>query len=357
MKLTTTLALAILDIDHFAEVNARHGPAAGDAVLVEVAARLRAVAGPAAPVFRVGGEEFAWILPGLDSAAALAAGARARRAIGAARFPGVGDVTLSGGVADISQAGRPTELLRLAEGALSWAKTHGRDLLLAYDPEVVAALSPAEWAERLERDATLVSIEALARTVDAKDRTTREHSDRVAEAAEALAIALGWPAWRARLLAQAARVHDVGKVGVPDEILTKAGALTEREMARMRVHAERGAEIVAGVLTPEQALWIRHHHERWDGRGYPDGLVAEAIPEGARIIAVVDALDTMLSDRPYRAARTPEGAMAELLDVAGSQLWPEGVAAAAALRAGGARRPPTQGTRRPGGDASDSVQG
>jgi diguanylate cyclase (GGDEF)-like protein len=330
------LSLAVFDIDRFAEVNARHGYRAGDAVLREVANRLRSIAGESAEIARIGGEEFAWILPGLDTAAALQVGRRVRTAVLGTPFEDVGELTISGGVAEIGQATRPTELLRLAEGALSWAKTHGRDLVLAYDPEVVAAFSPAEYAERLEREKTLGSIESLARTVDAKDRSTSEHSNRVAEKAEALARMLGWTTERARLLGQAARVHDVGKIAVPDEILTKPAVLDEREFERMKTHAPRGAEIVSTVLNDEQVAWVRHHHERWDGSGYPDGLAGPAIPEGARIISIVDAVDVMRSDRPYSAQRPLHDALDECLRCAGTQFWPDGVEGLVALCNGGA---------------------
>ncbi|MEW6581648.1 MAG: HD domain-containing phosphohydrolase [Actinomycetota bacterium] len=319
------LALAVFDIDRFADVNARVGHREGDAVLVEIADRLRALAGDPDDLARIGGEEFAWILPGLDVDGALQIAGRVREAVSGTPFGIAGEITVSGGVADIGQASRPTELLRLAEGAMSWAKTHGRDLVLAYDATVVAAFSAAEWAERLERDKTLASIEALARVVDAKDHNTHEHSERVAGTAGALARELGWDEERLLLLREVARVHDVGKIGVPDEILAKPTRLTRREYERVRGHAERGADIVSGVLTPEQVSWVRHHHERWDGTGYPDGLTGEEIPEGARILALVDAVDVMLGNRRYTTGRPLTDVLEECRRCSGTQFWPRAV--------------------------------
>ena len=318
------LSLAVFDVDHLAELNTRHGHATGDAVIAGIADRLRAVARDG-EVARIGGEQFAWIIPGADGALATHLANRVRLAVSSEPFPDVGEVTISGGVAEMVQAARPAELLRLAEGAMSWAKTHGRDLVLAYDPGVVEAFSAAEWAERLDGDRTLASIETLARAVDAKDRTTHEHSERVATTAASVARALGWQEADIALLRQVARVHDVGKIAIPDEILGKAGPLTPKETERMRSHAERGADIVSGVLTPAQVEWVRHHHERWDGTGYPGGMAGAAIPEGARIIGLADAFDVMRGSRRYTPGVSLEEALEECRRCSGTHFWPAAV--------------------------------
>lgn len=159
----------------------------------------------------------------------------------------------------------------------------------------------------------------------------RGHAERTAELAERIAAELGWSAGRRPSLRRAARLHDIGKSGVPVAILGKEGALGDDEYALVRTHAARGAALLAGVLSAEEASWVRHHHERWDGRGYPDALSGEAIPEGARILTVADTWDAMVSDRPYRPGLTARQALAECRRCAGSQLWPPAVTALAAL--------------------------
>ena len=137
------------------------------------------------------------------------------------------------------------ELLRLADGALYWAKAHGRNRCVRYSPDVVEELSDAERAARLEHQQALSAVLALARAVDAKDPYTMLHSQRVAEMAARVALEMGWSADRVRLLHEAAVLHDVGKIAVPDLVLTKPGRLTEEEFALVREHPVRGAEIVA----------------------------------------------------------------------------------------------------------------
>ncbi len=317
-----SLSIALVDLDHFKLINDAHGHQSGDQVLVEVGARLRALARAEDVVGRVGGEEFAFILPETDALTAYGVAERARSAIAAAPFGDAGHLTASVGVCDLTHTTSAAELFRLADGALYWAKAHGRDVTYLYSPEVVHELSAEERAERLERAQALAALRALARAVDAKDRSTREHSTRVAALSHALAQQLGWSRDEARDLRRAGLLHDVGKIGVPDAILLKPGALTDDEMARVRGHATLGAEIVGELLPPEQVAWVRHHHERWDGGGYPAGIAGAAIPEGARVIAVADAWDVMRSDRPYRAALDAETAMEQMRSLAGVQFCP-----------------------------------
>ena len=229
-----------------------------------------------------------------------------------------GTVTSSAGVCDLAQAGTAEELLRKADGALYWAKVHGRDVTYGFSPEVVEVLSAQERADQLERMGALSAMRALARAIDAKDPSTRSHSERVARTVELLALTAGWTPQRAALLREAALVHDVGKIGVPDAILLKPMSLTREEYDLVKSHAALGADIAAEVLSPDQVVWIRHHHERWDGRGYPDGIAGERIPQGARLLAVADAWDAMTSARPYQGRplhrRGPERVPGQLRD-------------------------------------------
>ncbi len=321
------VSLVLLDIDHFKRVNDDLGHQMGDAVLREAARRLDALGRAGDLIARVGGDEFAWLMPETGGMEAWRAADRAREAIAADPFPGVGHLTISAGVCDLDQAPQQSELFRLADGALYWAKQHGRDVAFLYSPEVVEVLSDAEHAERLTRLQALQSIRVLARAVDAKDPSTRQHSERVAEVAMVLAVALGWSVDDASALRDAGLVHDVGKIAVPDAILFKPDRLTSDEFRRVTAHAALGAEIVADVLSGAQVAWVRGHHERWDGQGYPDRLGGEGIPEGARILTLADAWDVMTSERPYGVPLSREDALAECRRCSGAQFWPAAVEA------------------------------
>jgi putative nucleotidyltransferase with HDIG domain len=168
---------------------------------------------------------------------------------------------------------------------------------------------------------------ALADLLDALDGQTRQHSLRVAWAAAWLGEALGWSPRDVARLREAALLHDVGKLGIPPDILYKPEQLSRGEAAWMRRHPELGADLVDGLLDPEQVSWILHHHERVDGAGYPDGIPGRMIPEGALVIAVADCLDAMTSARPYAEALTWEEAVDECRRVAGHQLDARVVAA------------------------------
>ncbi|MFN8123670.1 MAG: diguanylate cyclase [Thermoleophilia bacterium] len=321
------LSLAMIDLDHFKAVNDVHGHPAGDAVLAEVAARLAAGVRNGDLVARIGGEEFAWLLP--DAAADEAADAveRLRAAVSRRSVEGGLRVTLSAGVCDLECAhGSADELVRLADTALYWAKGHGRDQTCRYSPRIGEELSAEDRAQHAEGSATLRALRALAAAVDAKDGMAAAHSERVAETCRAMALALGWAPSRAARLREAAMLHDVGKIGVSDALLRTSAPLTPDERRALERHAELGAEIAAEALDPDQCTWIRHHHERWDGGGYPDGLSGTEIPAGARILAVADSWDVMVSGRrAYSAPRALDDALDELDRHAGTQFCPVAV--------------------------------
>ena len=293
------LALAVVDIDGFRPLNDSLGHAAADEVLVEVARRLCAAVRAEDVVARVGDDQYALLLPETTKLQALALVERGRRSVSASPMPTGCWVTLSAGIAELADAAADGELYRLADRALYWSKANGRDRTWLYDAEVVRELTSEERDASLERGQALMGVKALARAIDAKDPATSQHSERVARIAVRLAGELGWPAERIALLREAALVHDVGKLGVSDQILLKPALLTAEEQEAMRTHAALGAGIAGEVLEAEQVAWVRHHHERPDGRGYPDGLIAEEIPQGAALIALADSLDVMVSDRPY----------------------------------------------------------
>jgi putative nucleotidyltransferase with HDIG domain len=218
-----------------------------------------------------------------------------------------------------------------AHFALIWVIEPVLVVVLAV-PAIVIARS-FEHIRRLNTE-TRGAVRSLAEIVDHRDATTYHHSERVAANAARLARVLELPESEVELIEQAASVHDLGKIGVPDLVLLKPGPLTSAEMESMRRHTELGSEILTGFrLFRPGANIVRHHHERWDGAGYPDALAGEAIPVGARVVAVVDAFDAMTSDRPYRKALSRSEALGRIADGAGSQWDPRMVRAFLAMMA------------------------
>jgi putative nucleotidyltransferase with HDIG domain len=190
------------------------------------------------------------------------------------------------------------------------------------------------------RSLSLPALRMFARLIYAKDAETRRHCERVAIVVERLARASGWGPVESARLREAALLHDIGKVGVPDAVLMKPCRLDPDEYARVKEHPEIGASIVGHVLRADQTAWIRHHHERWDGLGYPDGLAGAAIPQGARLLAVADAWDAMTEMRTYREPMEAGEALDEVEREAGWQFCPGAVEALREVLDAGELRPP-----------------
>jgi hypothetical protein len=209
------------------------------------------------------------------------------------------------------------------------------------------------------RCANAAMLTTLSEALELRDQETEGHSQRVVNYARATALALGLAAAEVEEVVHGALMHDIGKIGVADAILRKPGPLTNDEWLEMKRHPEIGYRMIAHIpFLASAAVLVRHHHERWDGRGYPDGLVAEAIPLGARIFAVVDTFDAMTSDRPYRAALSWEIAVAELERNSGTQFDPAIVAVFVQLVTSGALKPlgARSGAARELAAASDMVR-
>lgn len=205
-------------------------------------------------------------------------------------------------------------------------------LYIAFRSSIKRAEEALNYAERLNR-LYLDTVESLATAIDAKDHVTHGHITRVRTLALLLADHLGLrDDATIKALEAGALLHDVGKLGVPDHILNKPGRLTPDEYEQVKRHAAIGAEIVSRVNYPYPvAPVVRHHHENWDGTGYPDGLEGEAIPVGARILSVVDCYDALTSDRPYRRAMSSDAALGIILDRRGSMYNPDVVDALVVL--------------------------
>jgi HD-GYP domain-containing protein (c-di-GMP phosphodiesterase class II) len=182
-------------------------------------------------------------------------------------------------------------------------------------------------------------IAALLRTLEAVDPAASRHSERVGEFAAQIALEMGWSETLIGAIRDAGCLHDIGMLCIPDEILKKPGALTESEFARVKQHTELGADMAGKIIMPAQAAWIRGHHERWDGAGYPEGLAGGQIPEGAAIVGLADAWDSMTAARTYAALRSKDEALAEIRGVAGSQFSPAAVEALERLLDAGGGNP------------------
>lgn len=190
----------------------------------------------------------------------------------------------------------------------------------AYRQALQYAIDLRKTYRRLQQ-ASFQSLLGLANALEAKDPYTRGHSERVATLARRLALAAGIPPGTADTVAQAGLLHDIGKIAIPESVLRKPGPLSVDEWAVMRQHPLIGAQIVAPLeFFAEGAVILRHHHERHDGSGYPDGLRGELIPLGARIVAVADVFDALTSDRPYRSRLSPAEAVRRIEEQAGFTL-------------------------------------
>ena len=318
------LSLCLIDIDDFKRINDRFGHPAGDGVLGQVGKRLR----QGGEAFRLGGDEFAVLMPGLKGQQAFSAANSIVERVAALDLEHIGTITVSAGLAtyQVQGVGRD-ELIRLADSALYWAKEHGKNQVRAYRPDVVELAELRRLAAGPDRAARYRAAASLAKAVDARDVYTGSHSERVGELAARIATRMGADAELIELIRLAGSLHDLGKLAIPEEILRKPAPLTEAERLVLERHPQIGFRMLESLGVDPVADWVLHHHERWDGGGYPDGLPAERIPLGARIIFVADAYDAMTSDRVYRRRLSTHDALAELQRCSGTQFDPEVVAA------------------------------
>jgi diguanylate cyclase (GGDEF)-like protein/putative nucleotidyltransferase with HDIG domain len=314
-----TLSLLICDLDNFKRVNDSLGHEAGDRVLEGFAELLRDCTRGSDVPTRLGGEEFALVLPGAGETVAMAVAERLRRSV-RERFAGHPvTVSVSIGVATTdAELTTAAGLLRAANRALYAAKHLGRDRCVAYHAQTLEMLDAVRGADGAARE-QLAAAMLLAETLDLRDVGTARHSETVGRYAEQIARALGWDPARVERVRAAGILHDIGKLGISDALLHKPGRLDALEWEEMRRHPELGARILEHANLRDIAGWVLAHHERVDGAGYPRGLAGDAIPAEARVLAVADAYEAMTADRPYRRALGAEAARAELAGGAGAQ--------------------------------------
>jgi diguanylate cyclase (GGDEF)-like protein len=331
------LSVIVADLDRFKRLNDRFGHQAGDQALQRVAEILRTAKRRIDTAARIGGEEFAVIVPSSDHHAAYILAERMRREVRETFASDASALTVSLGVAAFSVHGASADaLVRNADQALYAAKKLGRDRTVVYSDDIAGTLlmvdgGPADGDPSLHRSTVL----ALAEVIDGREHGSTEHSQRVGRYAAAIAEALGLPDDVIELVRFGGIVHDIGKIGVPDKILRKPGWLTDDEWDEVQRHPEIAARILRGANFEDVSGWVHAHHERPDGSGYPRGLAGGEIPLEARILAVADAYEAMRSHRVYRPALTPPAARAELKRCAGTQFDERVVATFIGLLDGG----------------------
>ena len=314
------LSLVIGDLDHFKTLNDSFGHGAGDRALEQLSLILDTAKRRIDTAARIGGEEFAVVLPDSDHHAAYILAERMRREVRETFMYEPYELTISLGVATFpAHASSVEALVEQADEALYAAKALGRDRTVVYSESLGGRVEETTGTPPPRSERHSSTVLALADVIDARDRTTAAHSQTVGRYAAGIARELGLPDSVVERVRFGGIVHDVGKIGIPESVLSKRGWLSAEDWMEMRRHPEIGASILAGANLEDVGEWVLAHHERPDGTGYPHGKTGVEIPLEARILAVADAYEAMTSDRIYRSARSPEDARAELQRGAGTQ--------------------------------------
>jgi diguanylate cyclase (GGDEF)-like protein/putative nucleotidyltransferase with HDIG domain len=350
-------SLIMMDLDGFKRVNDRQGHLEGDKVLTAVAQALGARSRQSNLVARYGGDEFAILLPDCTTDQAVGMAERLRAKLAADPYLASHRVTASFGIATFPLHGAtPDDVLRVADCGMYLAKhekgnsvrvamgnggassLREQQLLQAYLGVAVKRLfstGPDAFDQYLEhfRQANqdpdrpslplMDTVTALAFAIDAKDHYTQGHSQAVAQLASQIGERVGLPEEQLEEIRLAGILHDIGKIGIPESLLNKPARLTPEEYEIMKSHAPLGAKILEPLKVKaieRIRQMVRHHHERWDGTGYPDRLQGEEIPVGARILTIADWYDTMISDRVYKKAQPVEEVVEEIRLARGKHL-------------------------------------
>jgi len=313
-------ALILLDLDDFARVNEVMSLSAGDRVLADVAVAIGRVIGTGERVFRLSSDEFAALVLVSTRTDAEQVAYAIAQAIRGIPVPG-GPLTASIGYAFCpDDALQQDALLDRADGALAWATHHGRGLVIGYDQQVEQALGAGGRLRMLEEDTKLGVARALMAAADARDPRSHFHSRSVAALACLLAAELGFDPEHVERVRVASMLHDVGKLALSSP---QGGRQSyEKRVATQREHCELGERMLASLAMPDVPRWVRSHHERWDGQGYPDGLKATKIPLESRIIALADAYDTMTGEDRLGGPLSKAAALQEIDQGMGSRFDP-----------------------------------
>ncbi len=322
-RLESPLTLLVGDLDRFKMLNDRLGHPAGDRALEMLGEALTAGVRRIDRVGRMGGEEFALVLPETDEHEGYVLAERLRGKIRENFAADIFPLTISFGVASYPTHGATTaSLLKAADQALYTAKEFGRDCSVIYSAETAEILRGDSHRKESTAERRVASLIGLASSMD-----TAEHSQMVGRYTKLIAVDLGLSKELVERVHLAGILHDIGKIGVADAIVNKPGPLTALEWEEMQKHPEFGARMLERAELWDIADWVLAHHERPDGKGYPLGLEGEQIPLEARIVAVADAYEAMTTDRVYRPSIGHTAARAELRRGSGTQFDPRVVAA------------------------------
>jgi diguanylate cyclase (GGDEF)-like protein/putative nucleotidyltransferase with HDIG domain len=335
-------SVAIIDLDNFKTINDILGHATGDDTLRKLAQCMKSQKRTSDVLARYGGDEFIILMPETKAQDAIRLLERIRDKVQEIKVVENLSMTISCGIAqslsDAADSSR--ELIRRADLALYEAKSAGRNCIKVWDKTMSKALNDndieTEKIKKLQRRIAGLSVQAekvfiqsiwgLVQALEAKDFYTKKHSENVMHYAVGIAAAMKIAPKQLETIRRAAMIHDIGKIGIPDTILSKHGKLTPRERTIVEQHPLVAVRILEKMTFLEQEIAIvRHHHEKWNGQGYPDGLSYTSIPIGARIMAVADTFDALTSNRPYHNARSLDKAIEILIDSSGYDYEPRAV--------------------------------
>lgn len=307
-------SILFCDIDHFKIVNDVNGHLAGDVILTEIAKIIEEVVVKKGMAFRYGGEEFIVLIENSLPNEAFDIAEVIRRRVAKSRFlldhSGYLPVTISIGISSYPINALDVEnLVEKADSAMYFAKQNGRNQCQMYDPSI----DELKINKVIQQEVLLESVYTLVAAIDAKDTYTERHSKMVTKYALGLAGKLKMSEEDINILRIGCLLHDCGKIGIPDDIIHKTTPLTHEEIEVIKNHPTLGSNMVKYIIkTKEIISCIRFHHERWDGKGYPEGLSGNEIPIYARIACIADSYHAMISDRPYRRAMSRAEAFLEL---------------------------------------------
>lgn len=335
-----TFSIAILDLDNFKTINDILGHGTGDDALRKLAECMKKQKRTTDILTRYGGDEFVILMPETNAKDAVILLERIRDKIQQIKLMENLPMTISCGIAESlsGTADSSREIMRRADLALYEAKSVGRNCVKVWDKTMSKALNNndienekikilqrriAGLSEQAER-VFIQSIWGLVQALEAKDLYTKKHSENVMHYAVGIARAMKITSEQINVIRRAAMIHDIGKIGIPDAILTKPAKLTPRERRIIEQHPLIAVRILEKMTFLEQEIAIvRHHHEKWNGQGYPDGLANSEIPLGALIMAVADTLDALTSSRPYHKTRSLDEAIEILVDSSGYDYAPK----------------------------------